>query len=141
MAALEVGERDRPPGPRRLVQRADDAHVRQSLTARRLGLLVLEHAPREVDQLGCELVLLRIPLLRRPAVDRELMAERLRHLVRRVDAEHALRAPDLVPARVRGAEAARERREALDREAEDRAGHLGRLLEALVAADRRGPGE
>ena len=62
-------ERDRTAALGRAVERADDAHVGQPLFGAGLGLAVVQHAVREVEQLGRELVALGEAPLVRLAVD------------------------------------------------------------------------
>ena len=41
---------------RGFIEGRDDSHILQALVARRLGIAPFEHAPREINQLGGELV-------------------------------------------------------------------------------------
>src|SRR5438132_13910892 len=82
-----------PAARRRLVKRADDPDVGEAFLAGGLGLVVLQDAIGKMQQLGRELVALRVGdgafLL---ALARDVMLEAARELVAGLDAQRALRA-------------------------------------------------
>src|SRR5437667_10493669 len=108
---------------RRLVKRANDADVGEAFLAGGLGLGVLQDAIGKMQQLGRELVALRVGdgafLL---ALARDVMLETTGELVAGLDAQRALRTDDAVFRSVVGAEAHAEGREPLARKAQ----HAGR---------------
>ena len=83
---LERRNLDRLSGFRRLVERLDDSHILQAFLARWFRYAVLQDAIREVQQFGGELVALADALARRLAVDRQLVGQTFRVLVRGIDA-------------------------------------------------------
>src|SRR5205814_2161304 len=101
---------------------------------RRAGLRVaaLQHAVGEVEKLGRELVAFGEAALAAVAVDRQPVLERRGVVVGRLEQQVALGADDAVLRDLRGAEAADEARQALVREAQQRADRL------LDVADRAG---
>ena len=109
--ALEFAEGNHASGASRLQRGADDADVGETLPPRRLGLAIREDAVREIEELRRELVPLREPALTRPAVDRQMVDQRLGVFERRIDTQASAGPEDLEPARVRRSEAAGERGE------------------------------
>lgn len=120
-------------------ERLDDGDVDGAFRSGRLWLLAVENAIREVDEQRRELVALRELARGSSLVERQPMRKLGGIAVSRRYLEVALGADHLVPARVRGPEAARECREAAVRKAHHGAHHFVDHGEAFVgtACDRR----
>ena len=122
----------RPPTFCRTIECFDNAHVCDSLRARRFGPPIVKNTVGEIFQLGRKLISLAKGLLAGFALDRDMKINRIVVLVCLVESQVTFRGHHAVTGRVGRAEARGERCQSPVRKAQNRASHFVDFFEPLV---------